>query len=49
VEHGGVADDDRRVGSLVSAPGLEGKTINDPVETKQIALTIRQVRSMPIS
>jgi hypothetical protein len=41
-EHGGVADDDRHVALLVSAPGLEGKTVQERVETTQIAPTILQ-------
>src|SRR5215468_2349088 len=39
-EHGGVADDDRHVALLVSAPGLHGKKVDDRVETRQIAPTI---------
>jgi hypothetical protein len=39
-EHGGVADDDRHVGMLVSAPGLVGNTVHLPVFTTQIAPTI---------
>jgi hypothetical protein len=39
-EHGGVADDDRHVAMLVSAPGLDGKTVDERVETRQIAPTI---------
>jgi hypothetical protein len=41
-EHGGVADDDRHVAMLVSARGLKGKTVDDRVETRQIAPTILQ-------
>jgi hypothetical protein len=41
-EHGGVADDDRHVAMLVSAPGLAGKTVDERVETTQIAPTILQ-------
>jgi hypothetical protein len=41
-EHGGIADDDRHVGLLVSAPGLKGKTVDERVETRQIAPTILQ-------
>lgn len=39
-EHGGIADDDRRVALLVSAPGLHGRKVHDRVETRQIAPTI---------
>src|SRR5262249_34570375 len=39
-EHGGIADDDRHVGLLVSAPGLHGNKVDDRVETRQIAPTI---------
>jgi arylsulfatase A-like enzyme len=39
-EHGGVADDDRHVALLVSAPGLEGEEIDEVVQTTQIAPTI---------
>ena len=39
-EHGGVADDDRHVGMLVSAPGLDGDQVDEPVFTTQIAPTI---------
>jgi hypothetical protein len=42
-EHGGVADDDRHVALLVSAPGLAGNTVADPVSTTQIAPTILRV------
>ena len=41
-EHGGLADDDRHVALLVSAPGLAGKTVDRRVETRQIAPTILQ-------
>jgi hypothetical protein len=41
-EHGGLADDDRHVALLVSAPGLKGKTVDERVETRQIAPTILQ-------
>jgi hypothetical protein len=46
-EHGGVADDDRHVGLLVSAPGLNGNTVTDPVFTTQIAPTILQALGVP--
>ncbi len=39
-EHGGFADDDRNVALLVSAPDMTGRTVNDVVETRQIAPTI---------
>ena len=39
-EHGGVADDDRHVALLVSAPGLHGVQVGKPVFTTQIAPTI---------
>ena len=41
-EHGGVADDDRHVALLVSAAGLKGKTVQERVETRQIAPTVLQ-------
>jgi hypothetical protein len=39
-EHGGVADDDRHVALLVSAPGHKGRTVQEQVLTTQIAPTI---------
>jgi len=42
-EHGGVANDDRHVAMLVSAPGLDNVTVNEPVQTTQIAPTILQM------
>lgn len=39
-EHGGAADEDRHVAMLVSAPGLEGKSVEQTVFTTQIAPTI---------
>jgi hypothetical protein len=42
-EHGGVADDDRHVALLVSAPGLNGVQVGKPVSTTQIAPTILSV------
>jgi hypothetical protein len=39
-EHGGFAQDDRHVALLVSAPGLDGDTVDDKVATTQIAPTI---------
>jgi len=46
-EHGGIADDDRHVGMLVSAPGLGSTTIEAPVTTTQIAPTILQLLGVP--
>jgi hypothetical protein len=46
-EHGGVADDDRHVAMLVSAPGLTGGTFTGSVLTTQIAPTI--LRTLGIS
>lgn len=39
-EHGGVADDDRHVALLVSASGLRGDLVDEPVFTTQVAPTI---------
>ncbi len=39
-DHGGFGDEDVHVALLVSRPSLPGKTISDPVETRQIACTI---------
>jgi len=39
-DHGGFGDDDVHVALLVSQTWLPNKTINDPVETRQIACTI---------
>jgi hypothetical protein len=39
-DHGGFGDDDVHVALLVSNPTLPQKTIDDPVETRQIACTI---------
>jgi len=39
-DHGGFGDDDVHVALLVSQTSLPNKTINDPVETRQIACTI---------
>ena len=39
-DHGGFGDDDVRVALLVSKPSLPQKTIDDQVETRQIACTI---------
>jgi hypothetical protein len=39
-DHGGFGDDDVHVALLVSQTSLPKKTINDPVETRQIACTI---------
>jgi hypothetical protein len=45
-DHGSFGDDDVRVALLVSNPALPQKTINDPVETRQIACTILQAVSL---
>jgi hypothetical protein len=42
-EHGGFAKDDRNVGLLVSNPSITMATVNDDVETRQIAATILDV------
>ena len=39
-DHGGFNEDDVHVALLVANPSLPKKTINDPVETRQIACTI---------
>ena len=39
-EHGGIADDDRSVALLVSAPNMPARVVSEPVETTQIAPTI---------
>ncbi|KAI9862256.1 MAG: hypothetical protein M1813_004731 [Trichoglossum hirsutum] len=39
-EHGGIGEDDRHVACFVSNPKLKKKTIDDRVDTKQIAPTI---------
>jgi hypothetical protein len=39
-DHGGFGDDDVHVALLVSKTSMPGKTIGDPVETRQIACTI---------
>ena len=39
-EHGGFSNDDRNVALVVSAPGIQAKTVQDVVETRQIAPTI---------
>src|SRR5207302_166758 len=39
-DHGGFGDADVHVALLVSQTSLPNKTINDPVETRQIACTI---------
>jgi Type I phosphodiesterase / nucleotide pyrophosphatase len=46
-EHGGVADADRHVALLVSAPGLAGQTISGRVSTTQIAPTILRMLKVP--
>jgi arylsulfatase A-like enzyme len=42
-EHGGFAKDDRNVALLVSKPSMEQSSVDDVVETKQIAPTILKV------
>lgn len=39
-EHGGYSNDDRNVALLVSAPDIRGRTLQNAVETRQIAPTI---------
>jgi hypothetical protein len=39
-DHGGFGEDDVHVALLVSQPSMPSKTIDDPVETRQIACTI---------
>jgi arylsulfatase A-like enzyme len=39
-DHGGFGEDDGHVALLVSSGGMPAKTIDDPVETRQIACTI---------
>jgi hypothetical protein len=48
-DHGGFGDDDVHVALLVSNPGLPRKTIDDPVETRQIACTILRALAMECS
>jgi hypothetical protein len=45
-DHGGFGDDDVHVALLVSKTSLPNKTINDPVETRQIACTILKALAM---
>ena len=45
-DHGGFGDDDVHVALLVSNPDLPGKTIDDAVETRQIACTILDALKM---
>ena len=45
-DHGGFGDDDVHVALLVSQTSLPKKTINDPVETRQIACTILKALKM---
>jgi hypothetical protein len=45
-DHGGFSDDDVHVALLVSNPSLRGKSIDDPVETRQIACTILKAVSL---
>jgi len=42
-EHGGFTQDDRNVALLVSNPSIIAATVNDSVETRQIAATILDV------
>jgi hypothetical protein len=42
-EHGGFAQDDRNVALVVSAPRIQGRVVQDVVETRQIAPTILRV------
>ena len=42
-EHGGFTQDDRNVALLVSNPSIIAATVNDSVETRQIAATILEV------
>jgi len=39
-EHGGFTNDDRNVALVVSAPRIQGRVVEDEVETRQIAPTI---------
>jgi hypothetical protein len=48
-DHGGFGADDVHVALLVSNPWLSPKTINDPVETRQIACTILKSLSLECS
>ncbi|TFK62624.1 type I phosphodiesterase/nucleotide pyrophosphatase [Pluteus cervinus] len=41
-EHGGLSDDDRNVALIVSNPNFKAQTIEDFVETKQVAVTALQ-------
>jgi hypothetical protein len=41
-EHGGFSDDDRHVALVVAAPGAGSKTVDDGVETRQVAPTVLQ-------
>jgi Type I phosphodiesterase / nucleotide pyrophosphatase len=45
-DHGSFNDDDVHVALLVANPALPQKTINDPVETRQIACTILHALAM---
>jgi len=45
-DHGGFSADDVHVAMVVSNAALPAKTINDPVETRQIACTILKALSM---
>ena len=48
-DHGGFGDDDVHVAMLVSNPRLPAKTIDDAVETRQIACTILKALNMDCS
>ena len=45
-DHGGFGEDDVHVALLVSNPSMPAKTIEDSVETRQIACTILKALSM---
>jgi len=48
-DHGGFGEDDVHVALLVSNPSMPAKTIEDSVETRQIACTILKSLSMSCS
>jgi len=45
-DHGSFSDDDAHVALLVSTPSMKMRTIDDPVETRQIACTILKSLSL---
>jgi hypothetical protein len=45
-DHGGFGEEDVHVAMVVSNSALPAKTIDDPVETRQIACTILQALSL---